>query len=81
MIGQRDKDEYRTAYSGQMMVGNIDAHFIEQVIPHYEDAITMASMLKNGTNRPEMKKLADDIISAQTSEIEFMRGWLMAWEK
>ena len=34
-----------------------------------------ASMLKSLTDRPEMKELADDIISSQTREIEMMRSW------
>lgn len=58
---------------------DFDVVFVEQMIPHHQMAVMMASMLKNGTKRPEMKKLADDIISAQTSEIDQMREWLKSW--
>lgn len=58
---------------------NFDKMFIEQMIPHHQMAVMMASMLKNSTQRPEMKQLADDIISAQTKEIDQMRGWYKSW--
>ncbi|MBP9717083.1 MAG: DUF305 domain-containing protein [Candidatus Levybacteria bacterium] len=59
---------------------DFDRAFVEDMIPHHQMAVMMASMLKNGTDRPEMKKLADDIILAQTSEIDLMRKWLTEWE-
>lgn len=59
---------------------DFDRAFVEDMIPHHQMAVMMASMLKNGTNRPEMKKLADDIILAQTAEIDLMRKWLTEWE-
>lgn len=58
---------------------DFDREFVEQMIPHHQMAVMMASMLKNGTSRPEMKKLADDIITAQTREIDQMRAWLKMW--
>jgi uncharacterized protein (DUF305 family) len=58
---------------------DFDKAFIEEMIPHHQMAVMMASMLKNGTARPEMRQLADDIISAQTKEIEEMRGWYKSW--
>lgn len=59
---------------------DFDRAFIEDMIPHHQMAVMMASMLKNGTYRPEMKKLADNIITDQTSEIDMMRKWLIEWE-
>ena len=58
---------------------DFDKAFIEHMIPHHQMAVMMASMLKNGTERPEMEKLADDIIAAQTREIDQMREWYTAW--
>lgn len=58
---------------------DFDREFVEEMIPHHQMAVMMASMLKNGTDRSEMKKLADDIITAQTNEIEQMRNWLRDW--
>lgn len=59
---------------------DFDVAFIEHMIPHHQMAVMMATMLKNGTDRPEMKQLADDIITAQTTEIEKMRTWLTDWK-
>jgi uncharacterized protein (DUF305 family) len=60
---------------------DFDLEFIRQMIPHHEMAVMMAGMLKGSTDRPEMKKLADDIITSQSREIEMMRGWVEAWGK
>lgn len=58
---------------------DFDTEFIKEMIPHHQMAVMMANMLKNSTQRSEMKKLADDIITAQTKEIEEMRTWYKAW--
>jgi len=58
---------------------DFDREFVEEMIPHHQMAVMMANMLKNGTTRPEMKKLADDIITVQTNEIDQMRNWLQNW--
>jgi uncharacterized protein (DUF305 family) len=56
-----------------------DREFIQQMIPHHEMAIMMAQMLQASSERPEMKELADNIITSQSREIEMMRGWLKSW--
>ena len=58
-----------------------DKAFIEEMIPHHQMAVMMAQMLERTTNRPEMKKLAEDIIYAQTKEIGQMRQWYQDWYK
>ncbi len=60
---------------------DFDRSFVEDMIPHHQMAVMMASMLKNGTTRPEMKTLADNIIATQTKEIDMMRKWLANWNK
>ena len=56
-----------------------DKEFIEQMIPHHQMAVMMAQMLLSSTNRPEMKQLAENIISTQTKEINQMREWYRTW--
>jgi uncharacterized protein (DUF305 family) len=58
---------------------DFDKVFIEEMIPHHQMAVMMAQMLKQSTNRREMNQLADDIINAQTREINQMRGWYRTW--
>jgi uncharacterized protein (DUF305 family) len=56
-------------------MGDMDRHFIEQMIPHHQMAVMMASLMLRGTERVEIKKLAQDIITSQNSEITQMREW------
>ncbi|XWK86748.1 MAG: DUF305 domain-containing protein [Phormidium sp.] len=56
-----------------------EADFLTQMIPHHEEAIATAKLLKAGTNRPEMRKFADDIIRVQSAEIQQMQQWLKQW--
>jgi len=58
---------------------DFDKAFIEEMIPHHQMAVMMAKMLEGGTEKAEMKQLAEDIITAQNKEIEQMRGWLKSW--
>lgn len=56
--------------------GDPDVDFIKGMMPHHQGAIEMAKIeLKYGKD-PEAKKLAEDIIKAQETEIAFMKGWL-----
>ncbi len=56
-----------------------DKKFMEEMIPHHQAAIMMASMVWNSTTRPEMKQLTNDIMEAQTAEINQMRSWYKQW--
>lgn len=58
---------------------DFDKTFIEQMIPHHQMAVMMATMLLTSTDRDEMKTLARNIIDAQTKEITAMRSWYAAW--
>src|SRR3990167_6312526 len=59
--------------------GSIDRHFIEQMIPHHDDAITMAELALTRAKRPEIKNLATAIVTAQTKENNQMRTWYQDW--
>jgi uncharacterized protein (DUF305 family) len=56
-----------------------DQRFLAAMIPHHEGAIVMAQDLLAKSTRPEMKKLAQDILTSQQAEIDQMKGWQTAW--
>ncbi len=61
--------------------GDTDVDFVKGMIPHHQGAVDMARViLKHGTD-PDLKKFAEGIISAQESEIVFMRAWLQKMGK
>lgn len=59
--------------------GGVDAMFIEQMVPHHEDAIAMAEVALENFEHPEIRDLAEDIIEEQGSENEQMRRWYGEW--
>jgi uncharacterized protein (DUF305 family) len=58
---------------------DFDEAFLSQMIRHHQMAVMMANMLNASTNRSEMKKLGNDIISAQNKEIGDMQTWQQQW--
>jgi uncharacterized protein (DUF305 family) len=58
-----------------------DLRFIDAMIPHHEGAVTMAKEVLGKSKRPEVKKLAQDIIASQQVEIKQMQNWKKAWAK
>lgn len=56
-----------------------DKKFIASMIAHHQGAIDMATMAKSQAKHEEIKKLADDIIAAQTKEITQMKEWQKQW--
>jgi uncharacterized protein (DUF305 family) len=56
-----------------------DLRFLDAMIPHHQGAVEMAQEVLSKSQRPEMKKLAQDIIAAQNREIEQMKQWRKAW--
>jgi uncharacterized protein (DUF305 family) len=58
-----------------------DLRFINAMIPHHEGALVMAEDALKKSKRPEMKKLAQEILSSQKQEIEQMKEWRQAWYK
>lgn len=61
------------------MMTEVDAMFIEQMIPHHDDAIAMADLALKRSERPEIKRLAEDIKRIQTEENDRMRRWYREW--
>lgn len=53
-----------------------DISFMQKMIPHHKQALTMAELVAARTNRPELGDIAGRIKASQSDEIAFMQGWL-----
>jgi uncharacterized protein (DUF305 family) len=51
-----------------------DRAFTADMVPHHVSALDMAEVAKERSKRPEIQKLAEDIIRSQTKEIDRLRG-------
>ncbi|HXS78956.1 MAG TPA: DUF305 domain-containing protein, partial [Gammaproteobacteria bacterium] len=60
----------RTAYT------SADVQFLRDMVPHHQQAIEMAALAKDRTNRKELLDAAGRIDASQKDEIAFMRKWL-----
>ncbi|MEI6065300.1 MAG: DUF305 domain-containing protein [Pseudanabaena sp. ELA748] len=58
---------------------NYDLRFIDGMTPHHQGAVVMAQDVLKNSKRPELRKLAKDIIAAQEKEIAQMSAWRKAW--
>ena len=58
---------------------DFDAAFLEEMIPHHQGAVEMARLVLATSKRPELIKMANDIITAQQKEIDMMRAWQRSW--
>ena len=53
-----------------------DSQFMQDMIPHHHQAIEMAALVADRTNRPELIDVAGRINASQDDEIRFMQDWL-----
>ncbi len=58
---------------------DVGQHFIQEMIPHHEDAITMADLALPQAEHPELRELAANIKRVQAEEIDQMRAWYREW--
>ncbi|MEG3872265.1 DUF305 domain-containing protein [Microcoleus sp. Z1_B5] len=56
-----------------------DLRFIDGMTLHHQGAVNMAKEVLNKSKRPEMKKIANEMIAAQNREINQMKEWRKAW--
>lgn len=56
--------------------GNADVDFIKGMIPHHQGAVDMAKTVLAFGKDPDVRKIAEDVIKAQESEIAWMQDWL-----
>jgi uncharacterized protein (DUF305 family) len=56
-----------------------DVTFVQQMIPHHQQAVHMADLAASRATSPQVRQLAGMIKAAQSAEIQTMTGWLRAW--
>jgi uncharacterized protein (DUF305 family) len=69
-------DKMHMAMGAVKRSGNADVDFVRLMVPHHQAAIDMAkTQLLHGKDA-QMRRLAQEIITDQQSEIELMQRWL-----
>lgn len=53
-----------------------DVRFMQDMIPHHQQAVEMAALVRGRTNNRAIVDIAARIDASQADEIKFMRGWL-----
>jgi uncharacterized protein (DUF305 family) len=74
-------DKMHAAMGAIERSGNSDIDFVRLMLPHHQAAIDMAKTQLLYGKDPQMRRLAQEIITDQQSEIELMQRWLKQQEQ
>jgi len=69
-------DKMHMAMGAIKRSGNADVDFVRLMLPHHQAAIDMAKTQLVYGKDPQMRRLAQEIITDQQLEIELMQRWL-----
>jgi Domain of unknown function (DUF305) len=69
-------DKMHMAMTAVVRSGNSDIDFVRLMVPHHQAAIDMAKTQLLYGKDPQMRRLAQEIITEQQLEIELMQRWL-----
>jgi hypothetical protein len=69
-------DKMHMAMGAIKRSGNADLDFVRLMLPHHQAAIDMAKTQLLYGKDPQMRRLAQEIITDQQLEIELMQRWL-----
>lgn len=56
-----------------------EEEFLVNMLPHHQEAIDTAKIIVAKTGNAALKKIAEAIISGQSTEVTTMKGWLASW--
>ncbi|MGG7179397.1 DUF305 domain-containing protein [Clostridium paraputrificum] len=70
------KDNMFKEMEGVKITDNVDVNFLQQMIYHHEGAIAMAKDILGYTKDPDIKKLAENIVSTQSKGVQEMKSLL-----
>jgi uncharacterized protein (DUF305 family) len=69
-------DKMHAAMAAVERSADSDVDFVKLMLPHHQAAIDMAKIQLMYGKDPQMRRLAQEIIADQQSEIELMQLWL-----
>jgi len=75
------QDQEQGTAPAEAAPNDADVSFTQNMIPHHQQAIEMAKLVDSRTDRPELHKLANSIVSSQRQEITQMQSRLRSWGK
>jgi uncharacterized protein (DUF305 family) len=58
---------------------DFDRAFLEQMIPHHQMGVMMASMAQINSQHPELRELQQAMVRVQSEEIAQMQQWYRQW--
>ena len=58
---------------------DFDRAFIEQMIPHHQMGVMMASMAQTNSQHPQLRAMQQAMVKVQSREIEQMTQWYRSW--
>ena len=73
---QQSMEKMHAAMASVKPSGNSDTDFVRLMLPHHQAALDMAKTELVYGKDPQMRRLAQEIITDQQSEIELMQLWL-----
>lgn len=56
-----------------------DAQFLDQMSVHHVGAIASTTAMISDSSRPELRGLAEDIVTSQRAQLSQMRAWRRGW--
>ncbi|MGD8340306.1 MAG: DUF305 domain-containing protein [Gammaproteobacteria bacterium] len=72
----RELDAEQASQIADTSYTDADVRFMQDMIPHHHQALEMAELVADRTNRSEVVDVAGRIDVSQQDEIEFMQQWL-----
>ena len=73
-------EKMHTGMASIKPIGDNDADFVRLMLPHHQAALDMAKVEMTHGKDPQMRRLAQEIVTDQQSEIELMQLWLKRHE-
>ena len=74
-----DHNAQATAKLQNLRGDDFDKAFLAEMIQHHQGAIDMARLIESNARHDELKKLGQEIMTAQSREIDMMQSWQTDW--